>query len=97
MTQVTLDDDNKEKEISLAQSRAVSITNRGPGDVKVHLDKQGESVSAVDKNATVDGKLIGNPITVEAGKTFVVLKTQLLYENIKIGIDGDGFNVTVIY
>jgi hypothetical protein len=41
--------------------------------------------------------LIGNPITVEAGKTFVVLKTQLLYENIKIGIDGDGFNVTVIY
>lgn len=89
--------DGQTQAVDLGNVNSMTITNTSPGtrSVQAYIDYQSQSgqwASAVKGSAGYS-----SPITLAQGANKVVLKTDLESEHVRVGAQGDGGRVSVVY
>lgn len=94
MTDFTLTDRDKEREINLGNSKTLTITNLAGGSVEIYIDREsnGSYTSAIKGSA---GYL--NPITLHHRGKKEVQISDLESRRVRVAIKGDGAKVEFKY
>jgi hypothetical protein len=94
MTEFTLTESDPLREIDLANSRTLTVTNLAGASVQIFIDYNlnGTYTSAIKGSAGYR-----NPFTLVLQATKVVLKSDLESERVRVGIEGTGAKIKFIY
>ncbi|EAY71515.1 hypothetical protein BDAG_04353 [Burkholderia dolosa AU0158] len=80
------------------QHSPVEISNPGPDDIDVHIDYNiGTAASPQWSSALTGASGIANPTRLRAGASFVVARTDLESEHVRIGVHGNQNGARVSY
>lgn len=72
------------------QHSPVTFTNLGPGNVDVHVDyNRGTATNPQWSSALTGASGIPNPKTLASGASFVVRRTDLEADHVRLGVHGD--------
>lgn len=94
MPQFDLSDFNPSANVDLGASLALTVTNTGATSVKVHIDYLLNSnwSSAIKASAGYR-----NPFKLDQAMTKIVALADLESLQVRVGVDGDNFQVSVVY